>query len=308
MNGGTTTTWRLVSLSPLPVWALAVLTVLVLAGVVLAVLGLRREPSAFRRRVLLVLRLLAGAMALFFLLEPGLRQLAQVRVKNRVAVLVDRSASMGFPVRPDGPSRAAAAAEALDRFAPGLEALRDRYQVEVLGFSPELGPVSAEALRDAGDREQDRSPRGAAGAEGHRHRGEPEAGRGHSPLRRRGQQRAPGWASDAAVRRAVRARLPGLHHPGGRAGAGGPRRRGGEGRRLRLRPQRGDGGPRAARPGAEGTRRPGGAAARRAHHRNPHGASRSGGPAHAGVVHLHPPTRPGASSTRWARRCTPARR
>ena len=150
MNGGTTTSWRLVSLSPLPVWALAVLTVLVVAGVVLAVLGLRREPSALRRRVLLVLRLLAGAMALFFLLEPGLRQLAQVRVKNRLAVLVDRSASMGFPVRPDGQSRAAAAAEALDRFAPGLEALRDRYQVEVLGFSPELGPVSAEALRMPG--------------------------------------------------------------------------------------------------------------------------------------------------------------
>ncbi|HZW88980.1 MAG TPA: VWA domain-containing protein, partial [Myxococcaceae bacterium] len=150
MNAGTTTTWRLVSLSPLPAWALAVLTVLVLAGVVLAVLGLRREPSALRRRLLLLLRLLAGAMALFFLLEPGLRQLAQVRVKNRLALLVDRSASMGFPVRPDGPSRAVAAAEALQRFAPGLESLRDRYQVEVLGFSPELGPVSAEALATPG--------------------------------------------------------------------------------------------------------------------------------------------------------------
>ena len=150
MNAGATTTWRLVSLSPLPAWALVLLTVLVLAGVVLAVLGLRREPSALRRRVLLVLRLLAGAMALFFLLEPGLRQLAQVRVKNRLAVLVDRSASMGFPVHPDGQTRAAAAAEALDRFAPGLEALRDRYQVEVLGFSPELAPVSSEALRTPG--------------------------------------------------------------------------------------------------------------------------------------------------------------
>ena len=150
MNGGATTTWRLVSLSPLPAWALGVLTVAVLAGVVLAVLGLRREPLALRRRLLLALRLLAGAMALFFLLEPGLRQLAQVRVKNRVAVLVDRSASMGFPVRPDGQSRALAVAEALDRFTPGLEALRDRYQVEVLGFSPELGPVSPEALRTPG--------------------------------------------------------------------------------------------------------------------------------------------------------------
>ena len=56
MNGGTTTTWRLVSLSPLPAWALMALTLLVLAGVVLAVLGLRREPSTHRRRLLLRLR------------------------------------------------------------------------------------------------------------------------------------------------------------------------------------------------------------------------------------------------------------
>ena len=76
MNGGTTTTWKLVSLSPLPAWALVVLRVPGAAGVVLAVLGLR---GASRRRsaggCCWVLRLLAGAMALFFLLEPGLRQL-----------------------------------------------------------------------------------------------------------------------------------------------------------------------------------------------------------------------------------------
>jgi hypothetical protein len=99
MTGGATTTWRLVSLSPLPLWALV-----------------------------------------------GLRHLAQVRVKNRVAVLIDRSASMGFPTRPEGPTRASAAAEALQRFAPGLEGLKDSFNLEVLGFSPELGPVPAEAL------------------------------------------------------------------------------------------------------------------------------------------------------------------
>jgi uncharacterized membrane protein len=150
MRGGATTTWRLVSLSPLPLWALVGLGILVLLGVVLALMGLSREPSSFRRRVLLVLRLLAGAMALFFLLEPGLRQLAQVRVKNRVAVLVDRTASMGFPTRPEGPTRASAAAEALERFAPGLDGLKDSFTVEVLGFSPELGPVPAESLAAPG--------------------------------------------------------------------------------------------------------------------------------------------------------------
>jgi uncharacterized membrane protein len=147
MTPGATTAWRVVSLSPLPAWALVGLSGLVVLGVALAVLGLRREPSALRRRLLLGLRLLAGAMALFFLLEPGFRQLARVRVKNRVAVLVDRSASMGFPSRPDGPTRAAVAAEALERFAPGLEALKDRYLVELYGFDPALSPLSVEQLR-----------------------------------------------------------------------------------------------------------------------------------------------------------------
>ncbi len=92
-------TWRLVSLSPLPAWALGLLTVLVLAGVALAVLGLRREPS--KRGGVRSSRCGSspGRWRCSSLLEPGLRQLRRSRVKNRVAVLVDRSASMGFPVR-----------------------------------------------------------------------------------------------------------------------------------------------------------------------------------------------------------------
>ena len=100
MRGGTTTTWRLVSLSPLPLWALVGLGILILLGVVLAVVGLSREPSSWRRRVLLLLRLLEGAMALFFLLEPGLRQLAQVRVKNRLAVLSTARRAWASPPAP----------------------------------------------------------------------------------------------------------------------------------------------------------------------------------------------------------------
>jgi hypothetical protein len=92
------------------------------------------------------LRVLAGLCAAFFLLEPGLRQLQVARVKNRVAVLVDRSASMGFPVEPGGQSRTEAVARALAALQPQMEAMKDRFSFELYGFDPELAPVTAESL------------------------------------------------------------------------------------------------------------------------------------------------------------------
>ncbi len=139
--------WKLVSLSPLPAWAVVALGLATLAGVVLAILSVRFEPIARRKWLLWFLRLLAGTCALFFLLEPGLRQLQVARVKSRVAVLVDRSASMGFPVESKGQTRSAQAAEMLDALAPDMEAVRDRYAFETYGFDPELSPTSAAAIR-----------------------------------------------------------------------------------------------------------------------------------------------------------------
>jgi uncharacterized membrane protein len=147
MSGGDSTAWKLVSLSPLPGWALGLLTLALGLGVVLAAVGLRRESSPARRLVLVALRLLAGLAALFLLLEPGVRTLQTSRVKNRMAVLVDRSASMGLPASPGGESRNAAVAETLARIAPGLKALEDRFTVEVIGFEPALLPVSEQILR-----------------------------------------------------------------------------------------------------------------------------------------------------------------
>jgi uncharacterized membrane protein len=147
MTGRDSTAWRLVSLSPLPGWALALLGMALVLGVVLASWGLRKEPSLARRLVLLGLRTVAGAAALFLLVEPGIRTLQVARVKNRVAVLVDRSASMGLAVAPGAGTRSAAVAEALEHLGPGLKALEERFNVEVLGFDPELLPVSASILR-----------------------------------------------------------------------------------------------------------------------------------------------------------------
>lgn len=139
-------TWKLVSLSPLAVWALVLLGCLLALGVALACWGVRREPLARRRWAMWALRAVAGILALGFLLEPGMRRLQVARVKNRVAVLVDRSASMGFAVSPGGPTRARVAAGALERLRPQMDALKERYAFEVYGFDSEFVPTTAEQL------------------------------------------------------------------------------------------------------------------------------------------------------------------
>ena len=148
MNPTSYNAWKLVSLSPLPPWALVALGVALALGVILAGLGLRREPAARRRLVLWSLRILAGLAALALLLEPGIRNLQVARVKNRVAVLVDRSASMNFPVEPNGVTRSRQVSDYLKGPAASLEALKDRFTVEMYGFDPELAPTSPEAIAD----------------------------------------------------------------------------------------------------------------------------------------------------------------
>jgi uncharacterized membrane protein len=147
VNPSSYNAWKLVSLSGLPTWALVLLGLGLVAGVVLAGLGVRNEPSRRRKAALWTLRILAGLAALFFLLEPGLRLMQVAQVKNRVAVLVDRSASMTFPVDEAGRTRSGVVADWLEAAAPDFQRLSDRFVVEVHGFDPELSPLSVEALR-----------------------------------------------------------------------------------------------------------------------------------------------------------------
>ncbi len=146
MDSAAVDSWKLVSLSALPPVALWGLGVAVLVGAVLACLGVAREPLAARKWALWVLRVLAAACAVFFLLEPGLRKVQVARVKNRVAVLVDRSASMTFPVAAGKQSRSQAVAESLAALAPQMEAMKDQFAFEVVGFDPELSPISAKTV------------------------------------------------------------------------------------------------------------------------------------------------------------------
>ncbi len=138
--------WRLVSLSPWPAWGVGLLVVLAVTAVGLAWWGLRREPRPWRRRLLVGLRLLGMACLLFAVLEPAVRLLQTARVKNRLAVLVDGSASMGFPVEAGGATRATAAAAYLRGVAPALSALEDRFTLEWHRFDRDLAPADRSAL------------------------------------------------------------------------------------------------------------------------------------------------------------------
>ncbi len=141
MDGAAYNAWRFAVLSPLPAWALALLGACALAAVALAWRGLRGETRPRRRAALLALRAATAALAVFLLVEPGVELLQTALVRNRFAVLVDASRSMGFPVELDGPPRSAAAAAALADGRGALDALADRVDVEWYAFGGDVAPA-----------------------------------------------------------------------------------------------------------------------------------------------------------------------
>lgn len=141
MNTAAYNDWRLVSLSPLPTWALVLLLLGAIAGVALAQRGLRKEPRRSRRWLLLGLRTVAMLAAAFLLLEPGVRLLQTTRVKNRLAILVDRSASMGFPAGEGQGARADAVSKFFAATLPDWRKLSDRFTLEPALFDREVAPA-----------------------------------------------------------------------------------------------------------------------------------------------------------------------
>jgi uncharacterized membrane protein len=92
-------------------------------------------------------RALAALAALFLVLEPAVQLLQTARVKNRLAVLVDRSRSMGFPIEPGGEARTAAAARFLAESRAALERAGGDLAVEAYGFDRDAWPADLSALQ-----------------------------------------------------------------------------------------------------------------------------------------------------------------
>ncbi len=143
MDAGGYNAWRLTALSPLPLWTLVLLGLAAAAAVALAWRGLRAEPRRGRRLALLGLRAISAALAVFLLVEPAIELLQTARVRNRLAILVDASRSMAFPVEPDGPTRSAAAAAFLAEHRSELERLSDRVDLEWYAFGEQVSPTDA---------------------------------------------------------------------------------------------------------------------------------------------------------------------
>ncbi len=144
--------WRVVSLSPLPRWALWLLAAALLAGVAWTTRSVWREPRWPRRGLLLGLRCLTALCLFVLLTEPGLQRLQTARVKSRFLLLVDRSRSMAFPAggaEGESTSRAAAVAQWAARNQAALAALADRFQLETLGFAGEVGAIDLASLGQA---------------------------------------------------------------------------------------------------------------------------------------------------------------
>lgn len=139
--------WRIVSLSPWPSWLLGVLFALALLGVFLAARGLRRERRRSRRFVLLSLRAVSMLAAIFVVAEPGVRLLQTARVRSRLAILVDSSASMQLPAGSRGTTRTAEAAAWLSKVAPQLAGLQAEHALEFYRFDGTLTPIDEAAAK-----------------------------------------------------------------------------------------------------------------------------------------------------------------
>ena len=129
-----------------------------IACLTLATLGsfykLRRAPSRRVRLSLGLLRAWSCGCLVFFLLEPGIRRIQEVKTKGRVVVLVDHSASMKFPASAGDSasvrSRGEEVSLALRQFEPEFATRAADYQFEVRSFDGETSTQTnlLEALRN----------------------------------------------------------------------------------------------------------------------------------------------------------------
>jgi len=134
------------SLSPLPTWLCWAALLALLALLVFHYRGLLEERNASMRRLLWGLRLLAAAMLLLFVVEPGRRSRTLAHVPGRIAVLVDQTASMQLPTRPGAETRAAEAAKVVQTL---LEQSGERPErVELFALGESLRPVTLASLKE----------------------------------------------------------------------------------------------------------------------------------------------------------------
>jgi hypothetical protein len=149
---------RLVFETVPPVWGVAVLAGLCVVTVWLSWRAGRPLGSWRVRAVLTALRAVAALGLALAILGPGLERRRSVRVRNRVAVVVDRSASMGLPADASGVGRMALARRLFEERSRELGGLGEAFELDWYAFGEGLEPIGgAEAATapDPGGRKTD---------------------------------------------------------------------------------------------------------------------------------------------------------
>ncbi|RMG16415.1 MAG: hypothetical protein D6729_10885 [Deltaproteobacteria bacterium] len=133
--------WTLTLLSPLPGWAIVLIGLALVSALLSAWHGLRKEGRPWRRRLLLALRAGAVLVAAVLLLEPAVQLLQVRRVKNRIAVLLDTSASMMLPAGSGRATRLDLARSLLAGDTEYFRRLADRFVFEFATFDASVYPT-----------------------------------------------------------------------------------------------------------------------------------------------------------------------
>jgi uncharacterized membrane protein len=137
--------YRWVLLSPWRQTGLALGTAAVIAIVALAWRSTRGVGPG-RRTAMLALRTAAALAALVVYLEPAIELRQVAREPNRIAVLVDDSASMGLREMKKGPTRLERVREVLARSAATLTALQRDHKLDYFTFSDALAATTPDGL------------------------------------------------------------------------------------------------------------------------------------------------------------------
>lgn len=142
MNFDTYTDWTLVSLSRLPSHWVWILTIGVLLSTALVI---RSYRTSRKRGTLTILRILGAVMVLVFLVEPALQERLVRKVRDRLAVVVDRSLSMSL-----GSDHAKSRYdEVLSVLESSQQELAQLAENHILEFYDLDGPIASDGLSHA---------------------------------------------------------------------------------------------------------------------------------------------------------------
>lgn len=126
-------------------WGVAISALALLAGAAvtaMAWIGTRRVTSPPQRAALVGLRAGAAAAALCLFFQPAVELRQVTREPNRVAVLIDDSASMSLADQRSQPTRLERARSIVESSAKTFEAWEGRHKVDLYRFSEDVAPLA----------------------------------------------------------------------------------------------------------------------------------------------------------------------